>query len=48
MKVLIDLTNKEVAYIRSFKKQQRENPISERVRDIPSVAIFLKLAEVVR
>ena len=48
MKVLIDLTASEVAYIREFKRQQRANPLKERIRNVPSVAIFLKLAEVVK
>ena len=48
MKVLIDLTAKEISYIRSLKAQMRETPLEKRVRDIPSVGIFLKIAKVVK
>lgn len=48
MKVMIDLTQTEVKYIRKFKKSLRDNPMNPKAHKIPSVQIFLKLAEVVK
>lgn len=48
MIVKIDLSDKELAYIRTFKMQQKQRPLTKKEMAIPSVQIFVKLSEAVK
>lgn len=45
--VTVELTDAEVAYVRTFRQQVKQKPLSNKVLNTPSVVLFLKLAEAV-
>ena len=48
MEVMVSLSDEEVKYIRNFKRELTQNPMKDKALKIPSVQIFLKVAEEVQ